>query len=228
MSIMQLQNQIKEGKDKLAHIQQSKTGFDQQLSTLRAEEQSLIVSARTGDKAAKDRLSEVRKVIYTAQKETQDDAAAISTVASQVETLRMSLASEQRDAERTKILIKVAQFAERAQVNSDRISAAASELREIGDICMAEAQQVRGLLIELSYNGNKGSDRDHRHRESSLERVNLSSMCVMQALSQAADTLEKSTGNHSRLDCMDQMQRFITALGAVTLALDRESEQVSA
>lgn len=214
MSITQLQNQIKEGEDKLALVEQSKTGFDQQLSALRAEEQSLIVSARTGDEAAKARLSEVRKGIDAAQKESQDDAAAISTIASQVETLRASLASEQNAAARLVVLRKVAEFTKRAKANRDRISAVASELRAIGDVCVSDSQQVCRLLVELN-------------EDRALRGINVISIELNHLIEKASALLEKVRVD-AGFDCMDHMQRFIGNLEHATRELESEEESILA
>jgi chromosome segregation ATPase len=213
MSITQVQQQIKEREVKIAQIQQSKTGFEQQLSTLRTEEHSLIVSARTGDEAAKTRLAEVRQGISAAEREIQDDAAAISRIASEVENLRAALAREQFEAARQKLLREVSKFAKRAEETRDRISAAAQELREIGDICVSEAKELRGLLTQL-HDGDR-----------SLNAVTLSTLSVKQSLAEAAAILQHGPQNIG-YDCLMHMDRFITGLKSVTRHIEREAEPV--
>ena len=148
MSITQLQQQITEREDKVARIQQSKAGFEQQLASLSAEEHSLIVSARTGDEAAKARLTQSRQDAKTAEREIRDDASAIAEITRELDQLRASLEKEQSEATRQKLLREVAKFTKRAEENRGRISAAAAELRKIGDTCAAEAEELRKLLVD--------------------------------------------------------------------------------
>lgn len=215
MSITQLQQQIKDREEKIARIQQSKSGFEQQLSTLRSEEQSLIVSARTGDEAAKARLLQIRQDVKTAEREIQDDASAIAEITGELDQLRAALAREQHEATRQKLLREVAKFAKRAEETRDRISAAAQELREIGDTCVSEAAELRRLLTQL-HDGDR-----------SLNAVTLSTLSVKQSLAEAAAILQH--GPHQiGYDCLMHMERCITALKSVTRDIEREAEPVPA
>jgi chromosome segregation ATPase len=216
MNIDTLQQQIKEREEKITRIQQSKTGFEQQLSTLRVEEESLIVSARTGDEAAKTRLSEIRQGIKTAEREIRDDDAAISHVTSEVEKLRVSLASEQLAARRNKALREVALFTERAKASRDRIGAVAKELRDIGDNCVAEGKELRRLLVDV-----EGSDH-------CLSTITLVTLDVRRSVTQAGFLLESMPNADVKSDCMVQMQRFIVALEQLTTSIERAAEPVLA
>ncbi|MFL6313889.1 MAG: hypothetical protein ACJ71W_17465 [Terriglobales bacterium] len=214
MSITQLQQQINEREGKIAQIQQSKTRFEQELSTLRAEEHSLIIPARTGEDAAKTRLVEIRQGIEKTEREIKDDATAISHFASEVENLRAALAREQFEAGRQKLLREVSKFAKRAEETRDRISAAAQELREIGDTCVSEAKELRGLLTQL-HDGDR-----------SLNAVTLSTLSVKQSLTEAAAILQHGPRNIG-YDCLMHMDRFITGLKSVTRHIERENPCLS-
>jgi chromosome segregation ATPase len=213
MSITQLQQQITEREDKVARIQQSKAGFEQQLASLSAEEHSLIVSARTGDEAAKARLTQSRQDAKTAEREIRDDASAIAEITRELDQLRASLEKEQSEATRQKLLREVAKFTKRAEENRGRISAAAAELRKIGDTCAAEAEELRKLLVDADVTSNS---------------VTLAAIGVRHGVGQAAALLVADRHAIAGLDTMAQMQRFITALESVTRTIEQTSEVVSA
>jgi chromosome segregation ATPase len=218
VSITQLQQQISEREGKIAQIQQSKNRFEQELSTLRAEEHSLIVPARTGEDAAKTRLIEIRQGIEKAEREIKDDAAAISHFASEVDKLRASLATEQFEAERKRVLREVAKFTERARASRDRIAATAKELRAIGVFCESEADAVRKMLTQL--NGEL-ADKGER-------TVKLSSMELTRSLEQAVNLLEAPPYAAIKTDCMWRIQNVIVALERLTRDVEREAEPVPA
>jgi chromosome segregation ATPase len=220
MSIPQLQNQIKEREDKIARIQQSKAGFEQQLSALRTEEQSLIVPARTGENTAKARLVQIHQDINLAEREVRDDAAAISHITGEVGALRASLASEQFEAARSKVLKEVAQFTERAKASRDRIAAAAQELRKIGTLCESEADAVRNLLCQLDGEDGELASKSER-------TVKISALELTRSLTKAVNLLEAPSYMQS-VDCTAQMQRFIVALEHLTSNIEREAGPVFA
>lgn len=214
MKIAELQQQIKEREDKIARIQQSKTGFEQQLGMLRTEEHSLIVSARTGDEAAKTRLSQIRQDVKTAEREIQDDAAAIAEITRELDQLRTALAREQNEATRQKLLREVSKFAKRAEEARERIIAAAAELREVGDTCTAEAESLRKLVMELD-------------GDVAVNGVAVAAISVRAGLTTAADIIQR--GPHSLgYDCLMHMGRLITALKSVTRDIEHKAETVSA
>jgi chromosome segregation ATPase len=217
MSMTELQKQIKDSEGKIAGIQQSKSGFEQQLSVLRAEEQGLIVAARTGDDTAKARLVQIRSDVSVLEREIQDDASATSRIASEVDGFRASLSMEKRADARRKVLAEVNVFTERAKVSRNRIGALADELRATGQTCMAEAKELGRMLIDVD-----GADR-------ALNAITLSTISVNQSIAQAAALLDAPPNSQLKaLDCMAQMQRFITALEHLTFNIERESELVRA
>jgi chromosome segregation ATPase len=213
MSITQLQQQIKDREEKVARIQQSKTGFEQQLSTLNAEEESLIVSARTGDAAAKTRLVQIRQDAKICEREIRDDASATAEITRELDQLRAALAREQKEDTRQKLLREVAKFAKRAEENRGRVRAAAAELRKIGDTCTAEAEELRKHLLDLN-------------EDFALNALTLATISLRHGLAQAAETVHHASSNALGYDCMMYMGRFITALEHLTRDIEREAETV--